>query len=230
MESPNGIANGDFNGDKTLDLAVTDYLFNTVVILQGNGDGTFTNIGQWYAGFNPGAVSVSDFNMDGKADLAISDYGSNGVSVLLGKGDGTFPGRLNLVTGNSPSDVAAVDLNHDGSPDLVVVNNVDNTFGVLLNAAGTFVHLTSSPNPSTSGQAVTFTATVQASVDTSFAPSGNVVFMDGSRNLGSAALTNGTASFTTSTLGKRIHSITATYAGDVNFNPTRSNVLIQKVK
>lgn len=230
MEEPTAIATGDFNGDKKLDLAVTDYLFNTIVILQGNGDGTFTNIGQWFAGINPSAVAVSDFNMDGKADLAVSDYGSNGISVLPGKGDGTFPIVSNLPTGAGPSDVVAVDLNHDGSTDLVVVNNADNTFGVLLNAAGTNVHLTSSPNPSKQSQAVTFTATVHASVDKLFAPSGTIVFRDGAKVLGNATpLTGGSASFTTSTLTQGVHRITAAYSGDAHFNPKQSPILIQKI-
>jgi hypothetical protein len=230
MEEPYAIATGDFNGDKKLDLAVGDYLFNTVVILQGNGDGTFTNIGQWFAGTNPGSVAVSDFNVDGKADLAVSDYGSNGISVLPGKGDGTFPSLVKLATGAGPSDVVAVDLNHDGSPDLVVVNNIDETFSVLLNAAGTYVHITGSPNPAHLGQTVTFTATVHGSVTTSLIPTGTLVLKDGAKTLGSAALTGGTASFTTSSLSQGTHRILAMYSGDANFNPNRSTVLLEKVK
>jgi hypothetical protein len=229
MEQPYGIAAGDFNGDKKLDLAVTDYLFDTIVILQGNGDGTFTNIGQFFAGPNPGAVVVSDFNMDGKADLAVTDYGGDGVFVQAGNGDGTFSGVLNLPTGAGPSGVAAVDLNHDGCTDLVVVNNVDNTFSVLLNAAGTYVDPTSSVNPSTQGQAVTFTATVHASVDKSFLPSGTVAFREGAKVLGRVPLTGGSASFTTSTLTQGVHRITTTYSGDTHFNQKTSIVVLRQI-
>ena len=230
MDEPVGIATGDFNGDKKLDLAVTDYLSDTVVILLGNGDGTFTNTGQWFAGINPGSVAVSDFNEDGKADLAVSDYGSSVVSVLTGKGDGTFPSLTSLATGAAPASVIAVDLNHDGSPDLVSVNNADDTFSVLLNAAGTYVQLRSSPNPSGPGQPVTFTTKVRGSVSTSPAPSGSVVFKDGTKTLGSGTLTSGVASFTTSTLSAGTHSIVVMYSGDANFNPNRSTVLLQVVK
>ena len=229
MEEPFGITTGDFNGDKKLDLAVTDYLSSTIVILQGNGDGTFTNIGQWFAGPNPGRLTVSDFNMDGQADLAVSDYGGNGVSVLPGQGDGKFPFLMNLPTGAGPSDVVAVDVNHDGSTDLVVVNNVDDTFSVLLNAAGTYVHITGSPRPARRDQTVTFMATVHGSVTTSPIPSGTIVFKDGVKTLGSAALTDGVASFTTF-LSQGIHRVVAMYSGDVNFNPNRSSPLLQKVK
>ncbi len=230
MEEPLGITAGDFNGDKKLDLAVADYVFDTVVILQGNGDGTFTNIGQWFAGINPGAVAVSDFNVDGKADLAVSDYGGNVVAVLTGRGDGTFPSLVALATGAGPANVVAVDLNHDGSPDLVSVNNGDNTFSVLLNAAGTYIQLSSSPNPSALGQAVTFTAKVRGSVTASVAPSGSMVFNDGAKTLGSVRLSNGLASLTISTLSQGAHSVVATYSGDANFNPNRSTSLLQTVK
>lgn len=230
MEEAYAIAAGDFNGDKELDLAVGDYLYNTVVVLLGNGDGTFTNLGQWYAGVNPGAMAVSDFNQDGKADLALSDYGSNQIAILPGKGDGTFPGSQYFTVGNGPSDVVAVDFNHDGSPDLVAVNSVDNTFSVLLNAAGTYVHLTSSLNPSVLGQPVTFNATVRGSVRTSPIPSGTITFKDGAKTLGIASLTSGTASFTTSSLSLGTHRISVRYSGDSNFNPNRSATLSQTEK
>jgi hypothetical protein len=230
MQSPLGIATGDFNGDKILDLAVTDYLLATVDIWQGNGDGTFTNIGQWIAGTSPGSVVVSDFNSDGNADLAVSDYGGKGIVVLPGQGNGTFPAPQYISTGNGPSDLVAVDVNHDGAIDLVVVNNVDNTFSVLLNTAGTYVQLSSSSNPSQAGDTVTFTATVQGSVTTTTVPTGTVIFRDGGNSLGSVALSDGTASFSTSSLSQGTHRITATYEGDKNFNPNRSSSLSQTVQ
>ena len=39
---PNSIVTGDFNGDGKLDLATPNYDTNTVTVLLGNGDGTFT--------------------------------------------------------------------------------------------------------------------------------------------------------------------------------------------
>lgn len=230
LEEPFAIAVGDFNGDKNFDLAVGDYLFNTVVILQGNGDGTFNNVGQWFAGVNPGSIAVSDFNADGKVDLAICDYAGIGVAILPGEGNGMFPNVGYRRTGAGPSAVVAVDLNHDGSFDLAVVNNLDDSFSVLLNAEGTYVTLTSSPNPSLQGQTVTFTATVQGSVITTPAPTGSVVFKDSTKALGSATLTNGVASFTTSTLSQGSHDIVGVYSGNANFNPNRSKVLLQIVK
>jgi len=229
MEEPLGIATGDFNGDKKLDLAVTDNEFNTIVTLLGNGDGTFTNIGQWYAGFEPGSIVTADFNMDGKLDLAVTDYGSNALAIFPGKGDGTFPTFFYVAAGAKPVSVVTVDLNRDGSPDLVVVDSAAESVSALLNAAGTFVHLASSPDPSKVGQPVTFTATVHGSVLQSPTPSGAVTFMDGSKALGHVQLSQGQASLTTSSLAKGKHNITAKYSGNETFNPNQSAVRVQTV-
>ncbi len=227
---PNAIASGDFNRDKKLDLAVTGYESDTIAILQGNGDGTFTPGTEWFAGFSPSAVAVADFNADGKPDLAVSDYGGGGVTILPGKGDGTFPKYFSLLTASGSSDVAAVDLNGDGSPDLVVVNNGNDSVSVLLNMEGTFIELTTSSNPSHAGQPVTFTASVQGSVNKSSLPTGKIIFKDGTKALGHVSLSDGQASLTTSALKTGVHNITANYGGNGKFNKNQSTVLVQTVQ
>jgi large repetitive protein len=80
--------------------------------------------------------------------------------------------------------------------------------------------LTSAPNPSEFGQSVAFTATVVMSGT----PTGNVTFSEGASTLGTAPLLNGVATWSTGTLTPGAHSITATYAGDANFNSSSGNV------
>jgi hypothetical protein len=84
--------------------------------------------------------------------------------------------------------------------------------------------ITSSVNPSVSGQAVTFTAIVSPSAAT-----GTVTLFDGSILLGSEVLSNGIATFTTSTLSAGGHSIVATYNGDTNYGGS-STTRTQTVK
>jgi hypothetical protein len=96
-----------------------------------------------------------------------------------------------------------------------------------VNKAATSTALVSTPNPSTVGQAVKFTATVKAS--TSGTPTGTVTFKDGSTTLGTGTLTGGTATFTTSKLAKGTHSITAGYGGSTNYLESTSPVLKQTV-
>ena len=90
---------------------------------------------------------------------------------------------------------------------------------------------TSSANPSSFGQAVTFTATVKAVAPGSGTPTGSVTFMDGSATLGTAPLSGGSASYMTSALplAGGPHSITAVYGGDGNFTTSTSAALTQKV-
>jgi hypothetical protein len=88
--------------------------------------------------------------------------------------------------------------------------------------------ITSSPNPSNLGQAVTFTATVASSAGSP--PDGETVsFMQGKTVLGTGTLSGGSASFTTSTLKAGKHSVTADYNGDSNFAGSKSKAVKQVV-
>jgi hypothetical protein len=73
--------------------------------------------------------------------------------------------------------------------------------------------LTSSPNPSTQGQSVTFTATIKSPTVPATGP---VTFTAGKTVLGTAELSHGKAEFTTSTLSVGAARVTATYYGDSN--------------
>ncbi len=81
--------------------------------------------------------------------------------------------------------------------------------------ATTTTTLTSSPNPATSGQTITFTANVVKSPQSPQQPNGTVTFLDNSIILGTKSLdSTGSATFTTSTLYTGSHNITASYTGD----------------
>jgi hypothetical protein len=92
--------------------------------------------------------------------------------------------------------------------------------GVVV-AEETTTTLTSSPNPSTYGEAVTFTADVASSGGTP--PDGETVpFMEGKTVLGTGTLSGGSAQFTTSTLKVGTTSVTAVYGGDSVFKKSKS--------
>jgi Bacterial Ig-like domain (group 3) len=89
--------------------------------------------------------------------------------------------------------------------------------------------VTSSVNPATVGQSITFTATVQAIAPQTGTPTGQVTFMDGTTALQTVTLAGGTAVYKTSSLALGPHSITVDYSGDPNFAASDSSVLNQAV-
>src|SRR6266404_5101104 len=94
--------------------------------------------------------------------------------------------------------------------------------------AATTTTLTSSPNPSTHGQAVTFTAVVTSGLGPP--PDGEIVtFKKGTTVLGTGTLSGGSASFTTSTLPVGTNYIKAVYGGDSNFAGSTSKAVAQVV-
>ncbi len=121
--------------------------------------------------------------------------------------------------------------------------NYDFTFvdGTLtVNKAATSAALASSLAPASFGQAITLTATVssgthnststrQLSTISPSSPTGNVLFFDGANLLGTIALSNGSASFSTSSLDATNHSLTAVYAGDDNYESSTSVAITQIV-
>jgi hypothetical protein len=95
---------------------------------------------------------------------------------------------------------------------------------VLTNTANTLVTVSSSPNPSTFGQTVTFTATVKVVAPGSGTPSGSVAFKaDGSVIPGCGAQTlngSGQATCTTAALAVGPRSVSTEYAGAGIYNPS----------
>ncbi|MGO8897662.1 MAG: beta strand repeat-containing protein [Isosphaeraceae bacterium] len=103
------------------------------------------------------------------------------------------------------------------------------TLNQVVKLAQTTTSMVSVPNPSSAGQAVTFTATIGVVAPGSGTPTGIVTFLDGTTTLGTATLNGETATLTTASLTVGTHSIKAVYGGDPNFNGSTSTVLKQVV-
>jgi hypothetical protein len=235
---PTSVVTADLNNDGKLDLAVANAQSNTVSILLGNGDGTFQPQVSYATGTAPYSIAVGDFNGDGKPDVTTANCGSlncapifgiGTASLLIGNGDGTFQPHVDFGVGTGPRSITVADFNGDGTTDLATENGESSTVSVLLNTTGTTVTLTSSPNPSTKGQSVTFTATVKGTLEGEPNPRGTITFHIGSGRQ-EAKLMHGVANFTTSTLPVGKTRVTAHYSGDGAFNPNTSGRFIQVVK
>ncbi len=138
---------GDLNADGIPDLAIVSN--NSVWILFGKGDGTFTMpvaIPNPIAGY-ASSFAIGDFNADGKPDLAVTNFYSASVTVLLGNGDGTFtPTSESPATFTSPSSIVMGDFNGDGKPDLAVGGTYIDSVAIFLgNGDGTFTPASESP-------------------------------------------------------------------------------------
>lgn len=150
-----------------------------------------------------------------------SGSGTPTGTVMLQDGSGTLS-MLTLVNGQSSFTTGSLAV---GSHSITAAYNGDANFSAAsaalsqaVNKDASSVTLTSSANPSVFGQSVVVTATVSAVAPGAGAPTGAITFTDGATSLGSANLANGQSSFTLSALAIGSHSITASYAGDGNFN------------
>jgi Flp pilus assembly secretin CpaC len=158
--SPVAIATASLNSntDSIPDLAVASQINNSVIILLGNGDGTFTNPKQavsYVVGNQPSGIVLGTFNTstDGNTGFVVTNFADNSYSSFTGNGDGTFTevkgSPFHLATGETgPIGITSGDFNGDGKPDLAIVNQTSNNVTILEgNGDGTFTEFTKSPIP-----------------------------------------------------------------------------------
>lgn len=138
---PGAIVAGDFNEDGKQDLMVgTVSGSQSVLLLTGNGDGTFTQQQDLPNSFGFSSAAATDLNHDNHLDLV---FGMNGpIFVYLGDGHGGFQQKTFSNQGDPGlfTSVGVADFNKDGNPDLIVVSPVQ-TAGVRYypgNGDGTF--------------------------------------------------------------------------------------------
>jgi hypothetical protein len=123
-EGPGGIVTGDFDGDGSLDLAITNFIavnvVSAVAVLLGKGDGSFEKPVSFPTANGPVSLVSSDLDLDGHLDLATADLGASMISVLRGNGDGTFQVHVDYPTGFAPKALTISDLDQDGLLDLAL--------------------------------------------------------------------------------------------------------------
>jgi PhoPQ-activated pathogenicity-related protein len=116
------------------------------------------------------------------------------------------------------------------SGDSNFTGSTSNTVNQAVHQASTKTMISSSVNPSTTGQSVTFTAVVSVTAPGAGTPTGSITFKDGSNVLMTVPVDGtGTAKYTTSSLTKGNHNISAAYNGDTNFRNSNQASLTQVV-
>ena len=136
-------------------------------------------------------------------------------------------GRASLTVSTLTSGSHSLTAVYNGSPNFNASTSAVVTH--VVNAGNSTTSLTSTPNPSTTGQTVTLTATVSAVAPATGTPTGTVTFRDGATVLSTVTLVNGSASFQTAALAVGSHPLTATYNGSATFSTSTSAVVTQIV-
>lgn len=145
-------------------------------------------------------------------------------STALGSGS-TSKGAATLTTTALPVATNSITAAYVG--DATYAGSTSNAVTVQVGTATTSLRLASSPNPSTVGQAVIFTATVTGEYGGT--ATGTVTLSNGSTVLGSATLNGDVASLSDTSLTAGTYNVVAAYAGDSNFQASSSDAVAQVV-
>jgi len=199
----------------------------SIVLLPGNGDGTFGDSNQLATGnfFLNGALA--DVNNDGIPDIVGALYYTHdqpntyyGLSTLLGTGGGAFAAPVNALEGLASELRIVGNFTGDNAPGVLVASSYGTA--LFLGQGGSAIGLTSSAASLVFGQVETLTATLTPTFTTRPAPTGWIAFYDGTTLLGTSAVSGSAATYTAGSLAVGSHSFTAVYTGDGNFNPNTS--------
>jgi Bacterial Ig-like domain (group 3)/FG-GAP-like repeat len=160
-----GSAIGDLRANGKLDIVLSESTLDqatsqgAVVVLLGNGDGTFQTGVNYTINYSPLALTLSDVNKDGKLDLlAFSTdqyFDTTNLYTLLGKGDGTFGSPITTPMPQAfATNIGAADFDGDGNIDVVLgfCCGVINAYVAFGNGTGNFATPVSLPLAASAGQ------------------------------------------------------------------------------
>jgi uncharacterized protein (DUF2141 family) len=226
-----GIVVADVNGDGPTDVMVTHGCFNSNpncphgsvgVLMNDTGPHSPTTT-SLVSNVNPAAVNqqviytATVTNQSGGPLTGTVAFKHN-TSTTTAK---LFSGQAVYKATYSGSGTHPITATYSGDAD-----NATSTSTTLMEYVGlapTTTTLTTSGSPSHVGQPVTFTAAVKWTYGT-VADGELVTFFDGTTTIGTGTTASGVATFTTSSLTVKTHTIKATYAGDAKFKPSSGKV------
>ncbi len=210
---------------RKLDLA-------TGIITTAVGDGIPSFFGDGGPATQASITSPGHIVFDPLGNMFLTDRGNMRVrKVDLSGTISTFAG--DGTTGVGPDNVPPTQTDFNGlnglawnpvTNGLVIADGSNRLREVPPNSAST-TNLTVSPNPATSGSALTLTATITPAV-----ASGNVSFFNGSAVIGTSVLSNGVATFSWNPPSSGTFQLSATYNGEAHYASSTSatvNAVVQ---
>jgi hypothetical protein len=128
------VVTADVDGDGFTDIVTNGDGYFDVVVLGGNGDGTFREPAPFLT-ISAEHILFEDLNGDGNVDLIASDYDPPSIVTRLGDGSGGYGPelvspvvvaldniRIGDLDGDDPRDVEIGDFDADGRADIAIVD------------------------------------------------------------------------------------------------------------
>jgi hypothetical protein len=148
--------------------------------------------------------------------VVFQDGGSNVATVTMVGNRAAYTTKYKVAGLRVITATYSGDTNNAGSVSATLVEQINKGF-----PSKTVV--TTSGSPSFAGQPVTYTATVTSTHGA--VPDGELVtFYDNTTAIGTSAIASGVATFATSSLAAKTHTIKAAYGGDAEFEPSFGSV------
>jgi hypothetical protein len=223
------VAVADINGDGGPDVLATNYCTGPYpcvglveVLLNNTGPHTSTTTALVLSA-NPSdvrqivtytAVVTGQSGKPVTGTVAFRDGGLDVAIVTLSGNQAAYSTEYKTAGVHAMTAAYSGDLYNSNSISATVTEYIRGTSRTIVNTSGT---------PSFMGQPVTFTSTVTSPFGT--IPNGELItFYDGAIALGTRTTAGGVATFTTSSLTVKTHTIKATYAGDATFKSSFGRV------
>ncbi len=204
-----------------------DVVLGSGVLLMGKGDGTLTTGAPLFTTVAPPNVPPAYASLTAPPTATIPGgedapfFALVYINLQAGANAVFIPNIGSSATVTALLAPGTYSLTAHYSGDAKYAASVSNAIDVTTTPVPPTVTVTSSANPSSTGQSVTFTATIAG-----LAPGGGgtVTFSNGSTTLGTATVSNGSASYTTSFSSAGDQTITAAYGGDANDAPASGSI------
>lgn len=114
----------DFDNDGNLDFAMIRPSSNQVVVMFGDGSGSFSFARNLGVGSTPTSLAVGDFDGNGKIDLAVGQKNGRVTLFLKDPTSTTFTTKQNaVIIGTNIAGMSAADFDLDNIDDLVIVTS-----------------------------------------------------------------------------------------------------------